>query len=100
MVIGQSILHHLGHKDQAAAELHRAMKLGARAISREPFGNSLWLERLRLMVRVESAAPEDPGEWARRFKYSDLEPFRKYFEIEVEEFQFSPASTASSRGSR
>jgi len=88
VVIGQSILHHLGHKDRAAAELYRVMKPGARAIFREPFGNSLWLERLRLMVPVESAAPEDPGEWARQFKYSDLDAFRKYFEIEVEEFHF------------
>lgn len=88
VVIGQSILHHLGHKDRAAEELYRVMKPGARAIFREPFGNSLWLERLRLMVPVESAAPEDPGEWARQFKYSDLEPFRKFFEIAVEEFQF------------
>jgi 2-polyprenyl-3-methyl-5-hydroxy-6-metoxy-1,4-benzoquinol methylase len=88
VVIGQSILHHLGHKDRAAAELYRVMKPGARAIFSEPFGNSLWLERLRMMVPVESAAPEDPGQWARQFKYSDLAPFRKYFEIEVEEFQF------------
>jgi hypothetical protein len=40
------------------------------------------------MVPVETMAPEDPGEWARQFKYSDLAPFRKYFEIEVEEFHF------------
>src|SRR5688500_713616 len=52
VVIGQSILHHLGHKDRAAEELFRVMKPGARAIFREPFGNSLWLERVRLMVPV------------------------------------------------
>jgi SAM-dependent methyltransferase len=88
LVIGQSILHHVGHKDQVAAELFRVMKPGARAIFMEPFGNMLWLERLRRLVPIASEAPEDPGEWARQFKYSDLAPFRSLFEIEVEEFHF------------
>lgn len=85
-VIDQSILHHLGHKDQAAAELYRVMKPGARAVFAEPFGNSLWLERLRLLIPVESQAPEDPTEWARQFKDTDLEAFRAWFEVQVEEY--------------
>jgi ubiquinone/menaquinone biosynthesis C-methylase UbiE len=88
VVIGQSILHHLRYKQAAADELFRVMKPGARAIFAEPFGNKLWLERLRLFVPVESEAPEDPGEWARQFKYSDLPPFAKLFEVEVQEIQF------------
>jgi SAM-dependent methyltransferase len=86
IVNGQGILHHLGHKDRAAAELLRVMKPGARAIFVEPFGNLLWLERLRLLVPVPSQAPEDPDEWSRQFKYADLKPFESHFEIEVEEF--------------
>jgi len=86
-VMGQSILHHLGHKARAADELFRVMKPGARAVFAEPFGNSLWFERLRLFVPVSSGAPEDPGEWARQFKYSDIEPFKEKFDVELEEFQ-------------
>ena len=86
-VIGQSILHHLSHKAEAARQLHRVMKPGAKAVFAEPFGNSLWLERLRLLVPVKSQAPENPTEWARQFKYSDLEPFAEYFDVTVEEYQ-------------
>lgn len=88
VVIGQSILHHLRYKQAAADELFRVMKPGARAIFAEPFGNKLWLERLRLLVPIASEAPEDPGEWARQFKYSDLPPFAKLFEVQVQEIQF------------
>ena len=59
------------------------MKPGARAVFAEPFGNSLWLERLRLLIPVESSAPE---EWARQFKYADLEAFRAWFGVDVEEY--------------
>jgi 2-polyprenyl-3-methyl-5-hydroxy-6-metoxy-1,4-benzoquinol methylase len=86
-VIGQSILHHLGHKARAAEELHRVMKPGSRAVFAEPFGNALWLESVRRYVPVKSAAPEDPGEWARQFKYADVEPFRALFDVELQEFQ-------------
>ena len=86
-VMGQAILHHLGQKARAANELFRVMKPGARAVFAEPFGNALWLERLRLFVPVASEAPEDPGERARQFKSTDIEPFKEKFEVELEEFQ-------------
>lgn len=87
-VAGQSILHHLSDKARVAAELHRVMKPGARALFHEPFGNSLWLERLRLLVPVKSQAEEDPTEWKKQFKYRDLEPFRPLFDVRLTEWQF------------
>ncbi len=86
-VIGQAILHHVRNKRQAAQELHRVMKPGARAIFCEPFGNSLWLERLRLLAPIPSGAPDDPRQWRDQFKYSELEPFHQLFEADWEEFQ-------------
>src|SRR3989442_11786236 len=55
-VIGQAIPHHLREKGQVARELYRVLKPRARAIFSEPFGNSSWLERLRLVVPVPSRA--------------------------------------------
>src|SRR5881396_3066526 len=34
-----------------------------------------------------SGAPDDPTEWTRQLKYTDLEPFRSLFEIDVAEMQ-------------
>src|SRR2546426_359629 len=65
----------------------RVLKPRARAICSEPFGNSSLLERLRLVVPVPSGAPDDPTEWTRQLKYTDLEPFRSLFEIDVAEMQ-------------
>jgi ubiquinone/menaquinone biosynthesis C-methylase UbiE len=86
-VAGMSILHHLGDKARAARELYRVMQPGAIAVFSEPFGNNLWLERLRLYVPITSQAEEDPTEWQKQFKYRDLEPFTDYFEIKVQEWQ-------------
>jgi len=88
VVVGMSILHHLGDKRRAARELHRVMRPGAIAVFSEPFGNQLWFERLRLLVPITSQAEEDPTEWRKQFKYRDLEPFAEFFEIEVQEWQF------------
>lgn len=85
-VIGSSILHHLQHKTEAAAELARVMRQGARAVFTEPFGNNLWLERLRLAVPV-APSTDDPEEWRHQFKYADLEPFTHFFYTDVQEFQ-------------
>src|SRR2546425_12780965 len=38
-------------------------------------------------VPVPSGAPDDPTEWTRQLKYTDLEPFRSLFEIDVSEMQ-------------
>jgi 2-polyprenyl-3-methyl-5-hydroxy-6-metoxy-1,4-benzoquinol methylase len=87
-IIGQAILHHLRNKEVAAMELFRIMKPGARAIFVEPLGNSAVLERFRLLVPVPSAAPEDPTEWKRQFKYSDIETFAVHLEVQAaEEYQ-------------
>ncbi len=88
LAIGASILHHLSDKARAAAELFRVMKPGGRAIFQEPFGNSLWLERIRRLVPVKSASPDDPDQWKHQFKYADLEPFREHFAIRWQEFGF------------
>ena len=77
-VVGQSILHHLSHKEVLARELARIVKPGGIAVFSEPFGNSLWLERLRLMVPVASQAPEDPDEWEHQFKYKDVLDFQGF----------------------
>src|SRR3989475_11142354 len=74
-------------RSQVARELYRVLKPRARAIFSEPFGNSSLLERLRLVVPVPSGAPDDPTEWTRQLKYTDLEPFRSLFEIDVAEMQ-------------
>jgi 2-polyprenyl-3-methyl-5-hydroxy-6-metoxy-1,4-benzoquinol methylase len=87
-VIGQAILHHLQNKERAAAELFRVMKPGARAVFAEPLGNSLWLERVRRMVPIASAAPDDPEQWAQQFKHAELAPFAELFDVEAVEFQF------------
>ncbi|NOT07132.1 MAG: class I SAM-dependent methyltransferase [Gemmatimonadales bacterium] len=88
VVAGQSILHHVGDKARAAAELFRVMRPSAHAVFHEPFGNSLMMERLRRLVPVPSGSPDDPEQWSHQFKYSDLPPFRAHFEVEIEEFQF------------
>jgi SAM-dependent methyltransferase len=85
IVAGHCILHHVQDKSIAAAELRRVMTPGAKAMFWEPFGNALWLENLRRFVPVPSEAPEDPEEWKKQFKYRDLEPFKKWFTIEVRE---------------
>lgn len=87
-VIGQAILHHVRDKRRVAEELYRVMKPGAKAIFCEPFGNSLWLERLRLLVPVPSAAPDEPEEWRKQFKYRELAPFQDLFEVDYQEFHF------------
>ena len=86
-VIGQAILHHVKDKPRAAEQLHRVMRAGARAVFCEPFGDSLWLERLRLLVPVPSSTPDDPTQWKEQFKYRDLEAFKGLFDIRIEEFQ-------------
>jgi SAM-dependent methyltransferase len=85
--VGMSILHHLRHKAEAAQELARVVRPGGHAVFGEPFGNLLWLERLRLFVPVASGAPEDPDEWRQQFKYADLAPFAPWFTAIYEEFQ-------------
>jgi 2-polyprenyl-3-methyl-5-hydroxy-6-metoxy-1,4-benzoquinol methylase len=83
---GHAILHHLEDKARTAQSIYRVLKPGGIGVFREPFGNSLMLERMRLLVPVPSMS-DDPGEWKMQFKYSDLAPFRALFDVEVEEWQ-------------
>jgi GT2 family glycosyltransferase len=87
LVIGQAILHHLGDKAAVAEELFRVMKPGARAVFGEPLGDSLALERLRRWVPIPSEAADDPDQWATQFKHHEVGPFRRWFVVDVEEFQ-------------
>ena len=85
IVIGQAILHHLGDKDRLAKELKRVMRPGAKAVFSEPFAAVPWLKRVRKMVPVPSQAPDDPDQ--QQMTYADFEPFRRYFIVELEEYQ-------------
>lgn len=85
VVIGQAILHHLGDKDQLARELKRVMRPGAKAVFSEPFAAVPWLKRLRKIVPVPSAAPDDPDQ--EQMTYEAFEPFKKYFTVELQEYQ-------------
>lgn len=87
LVIGQAILHHLRDKDAAARELHRVMQPGGRAIFVECLGRSQVLERLRLLVPVPSAAPEDPEHWKDQITDRDLAQLASHFEVQTSEFQ-------------
>jgi len=86
LAIGQAILHHVGDKEKAAAELHRVLKPGGRAVFNEPLGTSLMLERLRRLVPVPSEAPDDPEQWSEQFKHHQAALFEKYFDVRLEEF--------------
>jgi 2-polyprenyl-3-methyl-5-hydroxy-6-metoxy-1,4-benzoquinol methylase len=85
LVIGQAILHHLGDKDRLALELTRVMRADATAVFSEPFAAVPWLTRVRKLVPVPSAAPDDPDQ--EQMTYADFEPFRQYFTVELEEYQ-------------
>lgn len=87
LVIGQSILHHVSEKDTVARELARVLRPGGRAVFMEPLGDSMLLERARLVVPIESASPEDPEQWAHQFKFRELEPFRGAFQVRHQEFE-------------
>ncbi len=87
LVVGQAILHHLSDKRRAAVELHRVLKPGGRAVFSEPLGNSLILERLRLLVPVRTES-EARQEWRRQLKHRDLRTFEDLLVVESEEFHF------------
>jgi 2-polyprenyl-3-methyl-5-hydroxy-6-metoxy-1,4-benzoquinol methylase len=87
LVVGQAILHHLSDKRRVAAELHRVLKPGGLAVFSEPLGNSLMLERFRLLIPVRTQS-EERREWRRQLKHRDLRAFEGLFDIESEEFHF------------
>lgn len=83
LVIGQAILHHLGDKESLARELNRVLKPGGKAVFYECFGNSLLLERIRLMFPVPT---EGEPHWDEQLKYSDIDVLNNYFNVEYKEF--------------
>lgn len=85
LVTGQAILHHLGDKERLSREILRVMRPGGRAVFSEPFAGVRWLRRVRKLVPVPSMAPDDPDQ--DQITYADIEEFRRYLTVEVEEYQ-------------
>ena len=86
-IIGLSVLHHAEHKELLMESLYRVLKPGGRIVFNEPFGNSEWLEKLRLFVPVE-IDEEDNTHWNDQIKYKDLDVFKPKFTVRWKEFQF------------
>lgn len=87
LAIGCAILHHV-NIDKIIEPLRRVLKPEAKAVFFECFGNSEWLERLRLLVPVP-VSEEDKSHWQEQLKYSDLKKFHKGFgRVSWREFQF------------
>ena len=63
------------------------LKPGGRALFSEPLGNSLILERLRLLVPVRTES-EERREWRWQLKHRELRAFEDLFDVESEEFHF------------
>lgn len=85
LIIGQAILHHLSDKKFVAKELNRLLKPGGKAVFFECFGDSLMLERLRLLVPVPT---EGEPHWDEQLKYADIEVLKSYFDVKHKEFGF------------
>lgn len=85
LIIGQAILHHLSDKQLVANELNRLLKPGGKAVFYECFGDSLMLEKLRLLVPVPT---EGEPHWDEQLKYADLEVLQNNFDVKYKEFGF------------
>jgi len=85
-IIGLSVLHHSQNKDLLAEALYKVLKPGGRIVFNEPFGNSVYLEKLRLLVPV-NVMEEDKSHWDEQIKYCDLEQFKSRFSVLYKEFQ-------------
>ena len=87
MIVGLSFLHHIAEKQRIAEPLYRILKPKGKIIFNEPFGNSKFLERLRLLIPVP-VNEEDKTHWNNQIKYADLKVFEKNFGVAYKEFQF------------
>lgn len=86
LAIGCAILHHV-NIDRIIEPLRRVLKPEGKAVFFECFGNSSWLERLRLLIPVP-VSEEDKSHWNEQIKYSDLKKFNKGFQkVSWREFQ-------------
>lgn len=99
IVVGEAILHHLSDKHRAAEELYRVLKPSGRAIFHECFGESRFLERLRLYVPVP-VEDEDSTHWHHQLRYSDVDIFRGLFSVQAKEFQLLSRLTRIVRNKR
>lgn len=86
LVAGHAVLHHVRDKIRCATEIRRVLKPGGRAVFREPLGSIPWLERLRLLVPVPSASPDDPEHWKDQIRHTELEELRKTLDVSWREF--------------
>ncbi len=77
-IVGLNILHHINIED-VVEKLHLHLKPGGSAHFLEPFGNALWLEKLRLLVPVK-VREEDKTHYDEKLKYQDVEIFRRRFD--------------------
>lgn len=86
-IIGKAVLHHCNHKKMLSNTLFRLLKFNGRVVFIEPFGNSRYLEKIRLLVPVK-VQEEDKTHWNEQIKYSDLTYFEDLFEIHYKEMHF------------
>ena len=85
LIVGFNVLHHINIED-VVDKIYHPLKPGGSAYFLEPFGNALWLERLRLLVPVR-VREEDKSHYQEKLKYKDVEPFRLRFnKVECTEF--------------
>ncbi len=85
-VVGVAILHHLAYKSSLAASLYKVLKPGGKGIFLEAFGESVILEKIRLLIPVP-IAEEDNTHWGEQIKYNDLRVFKGLFTVNYKEFQ-------------
>jgi SAM-dependent methyltransferase len=77
LAVGCAILHHV-NRENIIEPLRRVLKQDGKATFLECFGNSKWLERLRLIVPVP-VDEENKSHWQEQLKYSDLKKFHRSF---------------------
>lgn len=84
-IVGMNILHHI-KIEKVVDSIYDLLKPGGIAYFSEPFGNVLWLERLRLFIPVK-INEEDKSHWQEQLKYKDVEEFKRRFkDIDCLEF--------------
>jgi SAM-dependent methyltransferase len=86
-IISLNAFHHAEDRKLFAHNIFKVLKKGGLAILCEPFGNSTFLEKLRLLIPVK-INDEDKSHWNDQIKYKDLDVFRPYFLIDWKEFHF------------
>jgi 2-polyprenyl-3-methyl-5-hydroxy-6-metoxy-1,4-benzoquinol methylase len=73
-IVGFNILHHI-NIEKVVDKIYWHLKPGGTAYFLEPFGNILWLERLRLIIPVK-LKEEDKFHYQEQLTYKDVEKFK------------------------